>query len=509
MKFELECFRRDFHTVTQLVPASRDCALFDENPHAVKCLPLSIANTIGWEVLCPDGVTIEWDGRPGADGLRVTFDEPERWASSKDDRTRPQPFAKSHFATGVVTFDVGWLFKTPPGWSLLAMGKPNDYRDGIYPLMGAIETTWLDYQFTMNWKLTRPGKVRFEKGDAFCFITPTRIRDIAECQPVERNLADHPELLANISAGGAERDRFLARQRAGDPETIKHPWQRRYWLGQQPEGSTAPAPEDHIVKVRTKAPIAAERPPSHLPVFDHEGRFTPSPRTRTVRCAADAADLDFLVVDHALSSAECAALRGLYDRHPDLYEQGHKDTNWNNRLLGLHGLHQVDPAGAELMRRSGLDALRKIAAFYRVKAPLYADVVHLTRWSEGRHMPIHADNANRDGSTHSMPHRAYSGLFYLSDEFEGGGLYLPHQDVLIQPHAGMFVSLPGGLTHEHGVVRVKRGDRYTMPLFATHNRAKAERTIHPEVARGPFSFATGSAASFGAVNLAVATAKAD
>lgn len=483
MKFELESFLQG--GAVPMVPGDRKCALFRDNEHAVRCLPLSIANTVGWQLLCPDGVTIEWNGGPGGADLKITFDHPERWALTDDDKSRPPAFAKSHFQTGIVTFQIGRLFRTSEGWSLWAMGPPNNYKDGIAPLSGVIETYWLDYSFTMNWKMTRPGQVRFEEGEAFCFITPTCIPAIAECQPVEHAITDFPELAANVRAGGVERDALMERMRSGDKDAIEHPWGRRYWRGEQPEGSTAPAPQVHYSKVRTKAPIAGPKPQPGVALFGKDGRLTPSTKTRVVRTSADTAGLDFLVVDQLLSPDQCAELRALYDRHPDLYEQGHKDAMWNSRLLGLRGLQSVDQAGAGLMRSVVLGAMRRIASHYRVKAPLYADVAHLTKWVAGQHMPVHADNANPDGSPHAMSHRAYSGLFYLSDDFDGGGLYLPHQDVLIQPRAGMFVSLPGGVSHEHGVVLVERGERYTMPFFVTHIRDKAERTIHTDLAASP------------------------
>ena len=71
----------------------------------------------------------------------------------------------------MLTFHPGYLFRTPPGWSMWAMGPPNHIKDGIQPLAGLVETDWLPFPFTMNWIFTRPGTVRFEKGEPFCFIT--------------------------------------------------------------------------------------------------------------------------------------------------------------------------------------------------------------------------------------------------------------------------------------------------------------------------------------------------
>lgn len=232
---DLACYRIGGYSVP-MAPASADRGLFAVNPHARRCLPLTVAATAGWDLLCPTGVEIEWNGGAAASDLQVVQDE-----------VVGHPFAKSHFATGIVTFETGWLFRTSPGDHLWAMGPPNDPKDGIAPLVGLIETDWLPYTFTMNWKLTRPGKVRFEKGEAFCFLTPARIGDVADCQPVERSLVADADLREAMASWTADRDALMVRFRAGDPETMKHPWGRRYFKGDE-------APDRHFHKVRAKPP---------------------------------------------------------------------------------------------------------------------------------------------------------------------------------------------------------------------------------------------------------------
>lgn len=234
MAFELTCYRIGGYS-TEIVPARPERAIFEANRHAYKCLPLTVANTAGWEILCPTGVTIEWNGGAAASDLIVTLDSVEG-----------HPFAKSHFSTGIVTFEVGWLFRTSPGDHLWAMGPTNDPKDGIAPLAGLIETDWLPYTFTMNWKMTRPGTVRFEKGEPFCFLTPARISDVADCHPVEAVMG--AELVEQMALWTADRDALMVRFHANDPETMKHPWGRRYFRGDE-------APDRHFHKLRAR-PVA-------------------------------------------------------------------------------------------------------------------------------------------------------------------------------------------------------------------------------------------------------------
>jgi hypothetical protein len=41
----------------------------------------------------------------------------------------------------------------------------------------------------------------------------------------------------------------------------------------------------------------------------------------------------------------------------------------------------------------------------------------------------------------------------------------------------MLVAMSAGFHHEHGVLRVQNGMRFTMPSFYTFNPAKADRSI--------------------------------
>lgn len=154
----------------RLVPARSERNWMESFPdrHAYRCLPLAVANTHGWELLCPVSFTVRWDGGPRAEDITLHAD---------DGYPHLHYIVSSHFTHGIITFQTGYLFRTEPGWNLVATGPYNDPKDGIAPLTGVIETDWLPYTFTMNWHLTRPGEVRFEKDEPFCLIYPVAKND--------------------------------------------------------------------------------------------------------------------------------------------------------------------------------------------------------------------------------------------------------------------------------------------------------------------------------------------
>lgn len=240
----LECYPTS-QRPPDIVPGRPQRAWMDAfaERHPYRCLPLSMANTSGWEVLCPVGFTAEWSGGPHQDCITLT-----------SDHGHPDfhDFAKSHFSRGILTFHPGYLFRTPPGWSMWAGGPPNHVKDGIQPLAGLVETDWLPFPFTMNWIFTRPGRVRFEKGEPFCFITLVQDKALAQVQPVTRSLSSNEDLRLQYDAWYRQREEFNRRLMKQDPEAVRDAWQRYYFKGELPE-QTGPAPKEHVNKRRLRS----------------------------------------------------------------------------------------------------------------------------------------------------------------------------------------------------------------------------------------------------------------
>jgi hypothetical protein len=228
----------------KIVPAraERDWMDATDDRFAYRCIPLSIANASGWELLCPVTFEVWWHGGNSKD--RITF-------IAAGDGRAIGGFASSHFGHGVLTFHTGYVFRTSPGWALWARGTPNTTKARIVPLEGVVETDWLPFGFTMNWRFTRMGKVRFEQGEPFCFITPVPHAALDSIQPVVRNLSDDPKLAAAHRGWTESRTDFNARLDRLEPDAVAEGWQRTYVRGENPHGTL---PEFHVTKRRLKAP---------------------------------------------------------------------------------------------------------------------------------------------------------------------------------------------------------------------------------------------------------------
>ncbi len=213
----------------------------DRQPY--RCLPLTMANSTGWELTCPFAIDIEWNGGPKIEDIQIT--SPESGAHIPG-------LAQSHFCEGIVTFHTGYIFRTPPGWAVWCGGPPNWPKDGIYPLSGLVETDWLPFPFTMNWQMTRKGKVSFEKDEPFCFVTLSEHRRLESVQPKIKSLKQDKALSADYKAWNESRSDFILRLKAGETAAVSDGWQRHYMKGEKPSGASAQA--EHNTKRRLKKP---------------------------------------------------------------------------------------------------------------------------------------------------------------------------------------------------------------------------------------------------------------
>ena len=201
---------------------------------AKRCLPLLMANQSGWFLLNPHPFKATWDGGDGKDGLRV-----EPLGDSA-------PLASSIFGYGILTWDVGYLFRTPASFNLLVRGPANHPRDGIAALEGLVETDWATAPFTMSWKFTRPGhSVVFAADEPFAMLTPMRRYDIDGLRPRMEAAENFPALEQETREFQRRREmrvqfRRYVYARGGESAWLKVPFDQDYMRGRTTLGRDAP-----------------------------------------------------------------------------------------------------------------------------------------------------------------------------------------------------------------------------------------------------------------------------
>jgi hypothetical protein len=213
---------------------------------------------------------------------------------------------------GILSWVPPYLFRTPAGTNLWVRGPANMPKDGITPLEGIVETDWLPYTFTINWKITRPGlKISFVKGEPICFLTPTQRHDAERLQPVLQNLASNEELNSEYHEWHERR----LRAKAISGEDGMH-------------GKLAVADQGHYIRGEG---------PGGVRVAEHQTKLHLKP-IRDLEPPVIAANREFDSAPHSSESnfPETATLQG-FNGSAQLTDQDviiTRRTGWGGRLLG-------------------------------------------------------------------------------------------------------------------------------------------------------------------------------
>jgi hypothetical protein len=243
---ELIAYHRGPGERVRIVPSARwrDWMNATNERFANRCLPLLMANEAGWTLLNPRAFTATWTGGPHWRDLRIEYDDPDG----------QRPLAESNFGYGIISWGVPVLFRTPPGYNLLARGPANLPKDGASALEGLVETDWSVATFTMNWKLTRPDHpVRFETGEPFCMLIPQRRGELEAVRPVHRDLSTLPAVRAGVKRFEDRREDLQKRKFIADfvgrESEAWDEWEASYFRGREADGASF---SDHQTKLRLR-----------------------------------------------------------------------------------------------------------------------------------------------------------------------------------------------------------------------------------------------------------------
>ena len=182
-----------------------------------RCLPLVIANQYGWEILSTHHIRVRWDGTSAPEGLTI-----ENLCGDG------LLHAHSHFGSGIITFQIPFLFKTPDGWNLMVRGPMNSAKDGIAALDGVVETDWSHATFTMNWRFTRACTIEFALSEPICHIFPIPRGALENFQSELRMLDSDPELEKKFREWSESRDWFLWALGKQKPQVVAQGYQKEY-----------------------------------------------------------------------------------------------------------------------------------------------------------------------------------------------------------------------------------------------------------------------------------------
>jgi hypothetical protein len=133
----------------------------DTKGNAYKCVPMNVVNSYGWTVLSPKDFTATWDGGESRDSLQVELEQDS-----------PFVFAASEFGHGILSVVPDFVVRTSKNISLYVRGVPNQIATGLQALDAIVETDWLPFTFTFNYKFLKPGRLTIKKGQPLFTFFP-------------------------------------------------------------------------------------------------------------------------------------------------------------------------------------------------------------------------------------------------------------------------------------------------------------------------------------------------
>ncbi|MEO7502486.1 MAG: DUF6065 family protein [Gemmatimonadaceae bacterium] len=250
-------------TAMRIVPANADRAWLNELPSrfGYRCLPLRLANQHGWFLLNSHTFRARWSG--GVDKRDITIEFIDGG---------PPFSAVTHFGSGILTFEIPFLFRTPPGYNLYVRGPANMPKDGIAPLEGVVEADWAVATFTMNWRFTRPDEwVSFDRDEPVAMIAPVRRGDLESMSPEERRIENAPELSEAYGTWHTSRELFLVEHQLGHHTSTSESWEKHYTMGTSyPGGPKVTTPQQRLTLQEFRRTDARDEPVSTIPKLEEQ-----------------------------------------------------------------------------------------------------------------------------------------------------------------------------------------------------------------------------------------------
>jgi hypothetical protein len=111
--------------------------------HAYHCFPLSLANSIGYEISLPEDITFIWNGNKDHLQENVTMLTESKYCTT----------GRGH---GTVSFNSGIILKTDQDMSIMHMPVPNIFNENYQAFTSIISTSFYDSPIPLAIKILKP-----------------------------------------------------------------------------------------------------------------------------------------------------------------------------------------------------------------------------------------------------------------------------------------------------------------------------------------------------------------
>jgi len=172
-------------------------------------------------------------------------------------------------------------------------------------------------------------------------------------------------------------------------------------------------------------------------------------------------DLSRIYVFEKFITEEESQTLNCYIRTNKIWVQNAEHEVWNNRVhnASIFTEEEIKSISQKIINRV------KIKIELTMNVVLGSNAPSIVRWFPGNGQAPHADKQLPDGTPNMYPQNDIASLVYINDDYQGGEIFFPNQNVQFKPSKNSLVFFPGDVNFLHGVTTVIDGTRYTMPSF--------------------------------------------
>lgn len=180
---------------------------------------------------------------------------------------------------------------------------------------------------------------------------------------------------------------------------------------------------------------------------------------------------DIVIYENFLTQEQCEKLIQVLDRQAELNKLSWQPISFYesySSILPKDGDIEIEEAGLESnifsnIKKGIVDA---VASVHDLDPKQIVQIgYHTQKWEPGAYARKHSDNTDEEGNSGAFARSRYAGFLYLNENFEGGVLTFPDQDLSITPQTGLLAVFDGGFNNMHEVTMITKGVRYTLGSF--------------------------------------------
>ena len=180
---------------------------------------------------------------------------------------------------------------------------------------------------------------------------------------------------------------------------------------------------------------------------------------------------DIVVYENFIDAETSAKLINVLDKHAELGTISWMPISFYESYSSVlpqdndeHVLAEGLPANIFSQMKQGI--IEAVASVHDLDSKIISQIgYHTQKWEPGAYARIHSDNTDEHGKSGAFTRSRYAAFLYLNDNFEGGLLQFPDQNISIKPKVGMLAAFDGGFNNMHEVTLIESGTRYTIGSF--------------------------------------------